>query len=577
MRKTSRRWVYPSLEVGRDQLRADAEALKVSPRVAAMLHRRGIVDLREADAFLRPHRGQLHDPFLIYGVHEACEVVHKALAQGHLVTLYGDYDVDGTCATALLWWVFKKLKARVRYHVPDRQQGYGLSREGIDAAKAAGSQLILTMDQGISAHEEIDYAKSLGIDVVVTDHHLPPKTLPAAAAIVHPKLGKGYPNPHLCGSAVAFQFGIALLRSSENSALRESADGYRDNCIDLAAIATLADVVPLQGENRALVALGLEQMAKTRHPGVRAMLEIGGWSGPKVEVDDVSFKVAPMMNAAGRLAGPEATFETLLTRSPARARELAQELHGLNLERRRLTEELMDEAQAQAASFRNLPIGVLDLDRDEVGIVGLVAGRLKEAYWKPFVVLARKGPEWVGSCRSVEGFDIKAALDEVAETLERHGGHAQAAGLTVLDTNLEAFRERLVEAVRESLDPDVLVPRLAIEEVLDPKALTWDLVEDVEQLAPFGKDNPAPVFALEGLAIEAVKTMGKQKKHIRVLSKSLPRGVDPVGFHMASLMDALGGPAGGLDLAFQVGRNTFAGRTRLQLRLEDLKSPTPPS
>ena len=553
-----------------DQLVAEAGC---SPRVARLLVARGVDHPEAAADFLEPGWGQLHDPMALAGMEAACGHVHRAIADGERITLYGDYDVDGTCATALLWWAFKKLGADVRYHVPDRRDGYGLTEAGIEATRAAGSTFLVTMDQGISARREIAMARELGIRVLVTDHHAPPAELPDAVAILHPGLGGAYPNPHLCGAGVAFKFGEALLATAANPALRESARAYREACVDLAAIATIADVSPLVGENRALVALGLEQMGRTRHPGLKAMLEESGRGKGGPSAEDVAFGVAPMMNASGRLAGPELTLQCLIARSRSEARDLARQLGRLNQRRRDLTEELMDEALEQRAAWADEKIGVLRLDSEAAGIVGLVAGRLREMYWKPFVVLARKGDELVGSCRSVEGFDVQAALDTVGDELSRHGGHAQAAGLTMDPARFEAFAGRLREHVRATLDEDLLVPRLAVDEVVSLEDLHWGLLDEVRCLEPFGAGNPAPVFVLEGCEVERTRTMGRQGKHVRLEARGFPEFLDTVGFHLRGVADRCLEHGRSMDMAFQVSRNEWQGRARLQLRLEDLRPP----
>lgn len=568
--RVARRWeLRPFAEETARSLEAD---LGVSPRVARLLAIRGVGPESGAEDFLRPRREGLHDPFLLPGMREACDEVHQAVAAGELITLYGDYDVDGTCATAVLWWVFKKLRARVRFHVPDRRDGYGLTRAGLEATREAGSRFVITMDQGISAVEEIAQAREMGIRVLVTDHHSPPEVLPEAVAILHPSLRPGYPNPHLCGAAMAFKLGEALLRTAPNQALKDSAESYVLNCIDLVAVATIADVCPLTGENRTLVALGLEQLGRSRHPGLAAMLAESRSSSGCPTAQDVGFGIAPMMNASGRLAGPELTLDCLLQRSPREARRLTRELSRLNQRRREITEELMEQALDLAELWQDEKIGVLRLDSEHVGIVGLVAGRLREMFWKPFVVCAHKGDELVGSCRSVPGFHIKNALDAVEEELLRHGGHEQAAGFSLEPERFDAFAGKLREGVGEELGEELLVPRLEVDEYLPQEALGWELLEEVEQLAPFGAGNPAPVFVLEGCGIRDVRVMGAGGKHVRIQGEGFPDYLEAVGFHLREVTDAARSQGGPLDLAFQLSANEWRGRRRLQLRLEDLRA-----
>lgn len=571
-RRAPRRWML------REGVLGPAESLSrelgLSPRLARMLVHRGVADPAQADAFLAPRFDQLLDPFGLADMQKACDEVHAAIARGEEVTLYGDYDVDGMTATALLYWVFKKLGAKVRRQIPDRNDdGYGLTPAGLEAVKAAGSTLVVTVDQGVAAHDEIRLAAEMGIRVLVTDHHaIPAQGLPDAVAVIHPaRPDQAYANPHLCGAAVAFKLGQALLLSAERPRARQAADSFVRGCVDLAALATIADMTPLVGENRTLVALGLAQMGRTRHPGLRAMLTASGRRGGQVRADDVGFGVAPLMNAAGRLSEAHLALDCLLARDPARARDLAGELKKLNQQRRRLTEDLTEQALAHSQTWADDPVGVLALDSEQAGIVGLVAGRLKDRYGKPFVVCARRGDELVGSCRSVDGFDLKAALDEVQDHLVKHGGHAQAAGLTVDPGRFEGFREALVETCRRRLDDELLTPRLDVEEEVGLGELNWALLEEIEPLAPFGVGNPAPVFVLRGCRIEDVKVMGRTKRHVRLRGEGFPGYLDPVGFHLADAVDdALEGSAS-VDLAFRVGRDEWLGRARLQMRLEDLR------
>lgn len=570
--RQARRWRVAEVDAAR--VAALAGELGIPRRLADLLTRRGVEDPAEAAAFLAPARTQLHDPFLLPDMREACDAVHAAVARGETITLYGDYDVDGTTAVAILYWVVKKLGGAARIQIPDRfDDGYGLSEKGLEAVRAAGSRMIITADQGVVAHAEIARANELGIEVIVTDHHTPGATLPPARAVVHPALpGSRYPNPHLCGAAVSFKLGEALLRSAPDAGVAETADGFVDACLDLVALATVADMTPLRGENRVIVALGLERMRRTRHPGLRALLRASGRKVDTVTVDDLGFGVAPLLNAAGRLQGPQLALDCLMARGRSRAEALAKDLIALNRTRRELTEDLVEEARERFLADPEAPLGVVEVDSDAVGIVGLVAGRLKEAYWKPFIVCARRGDDLVGSCRSVDGFNIRDCLEAAGEHLDKFGGHAQAAGLTLRSDRFPAFRDAVMDHAAGALRPEHLTPRLEVDQVLALDELTFELLEEIEPLGPCGVGNPAPLFVLEGCEVDRVKVMGRSGAHVRLHGKGFPRHLDPVGFHLRSAVDEELEGGGPVDLAFKVGADEWQGRRRIQMRLEDLRA-----
>lgn len=572
-RRVARRWQV------RDEARGPAEGLVrelgVSPRVAGLLVQRGLAGAEEAARFLKPGWDQLCDPFLLADMRRACEAVHGAIARGELITLYGDYDVDGTTACVILYWVVKKLGGKVRIQIPDRREdGYGLTRAGLAKVAAAGSKLVVTVDHGVAARDEVAEARALGIEVVITDHHALPAVLPDAAAVVHPaRPGQDYPNRHLCGAGVGMKLGQALLATAPAAAVREAGRDFLEACLDLVALATIADMTALTGENRALVALGLERMGRSKHPGLTALLREAGRGNGRPTVDDVGFGVAPLVNAGARIAGPELALACLLERDPAKAASKAAELGRLNVTRRELTEDLLEAAVARAADWAGERIGVVALDSDATGIVGLVAGRLKDMYWKPFVVFARRGDELVGSARSVDGFDVRAALASCAGELLRFGGHAQAAGATLRPERFPALADGLRAHAREHLDPALLEPRLGIDAKLGVGDLSWELLDEVEQLAPFGVGNPAPLFMIEGCPVERIRPIGRTGSHVKLVSKGMPAFVDTVGFHLRDRVDPEMEARGGrLDLAFSLSRDEWMGRPRLKLRLEDLRA-----
>ena len=469
----------------RPEVTALASALGLSETTASVLVRRGYSDPAHARAFLEADIPE-HDPFLLGDMEAACAAIRAAIADGKPICVHGDYDVDGICATALAVTVLRELGAEVSWHLPSRfEEGYGLSGETLTRLAGEETGLVLTVDCGITAVEEVAHAKELGLDVVVTDHHRPGETLPDCPVVA--TRPSDYPFPELCGTGVVYKLAQAL----------GAAD--LDRRLDLVALATVADVVPLLDENRGLVAAGLKRLAVTTNPGLRALMGAARVDPATVDAGAIGFRLAPRINAAGRLGHPGTALELLLTDDPKEADRLAGELETLNRDRQAVEDRILREALAQVAEWpeakqrrRGYVLAGEDWHR---GVIGIVASRLVERFHRPVVLIAGGDEEWTGSGRSIPAFDLHGALGACAGLLGRWGGHRAAAGLSIRPENVEAFAEAFAARAAEDLAEEDLAPVVRVDAVVRGTELTLDLCAELERLAPFGLGNPGVTLA----------------------------------------------------------------------------------
>ena len=488
---------------------ADADALArelgLSPVTAAVLVRRGHSTPDAARHFLAGD--ERHDPLELPGVHEACEAILRHVASGSQIVVHGDYDVDGVCSTAILVRALRGLGAEPRWHIPSRADGYGLSIETVERLAASGAGLLLTADCAITAVAEVAAAKELGLEVVVTDHHRPAAELPDCP-IVHPALG-GYPFPDLCAAAVAHKLAEAAYRIAGRDPAPLAAD------LDLVGLATVADVVPLRGENRRLVREGLAALARTAKPGLLALMRVANVERGTVTEHALGFRLGPRLNAAGRLQRADAALELLLTEDERRAGEIADELDLLNRERQDTETRILFEAEAARAEHPEAPAYVLAGEGWHPGVIGIVASRMVERYHRPCVVIALDGDTGRGSGRSISAFDLHAGLAACSDHLTRFGGHRAAAGLEIDRASVDAFREAFVAHAASVLSPDDLIAEQRIDAVVPGDELGTSLAEELERLAPFGHGNPAPTLLVPAARVSEVRSMGQEGQHAR--------------------------------------------------------------
>lgn len=549
------------------------ERFKEYPRaVAQLLLNRGITDPGEAAGFLNPdYVPGLEDPAGLKDLVPAAELLHDAIARNEPIVVHGDYDADGLTATALLADVIARLGGTVDTFIPDRyQDGYGVTTETLKKLKRRGAAVVVTVDCGISCAPEIAAGRKDGLRIVVTDHHEPPPRIPEAEAVVNPKRpGDDYPNKELTGVGVAFKLAQALIKRSDlDGREREAAEKW---LLDLVAIGTVADLADLRGENRTLVHFGLTVLRKSPRPGLRALLTAAGVDQEHVTAGTLGYVIAPRLNAAGRLGGADDALRLLLAKDPASAKRLADTLEDRNRERRELTESAVAEARER--------LGRVDDDRAIVivdgpwksGIAGLIAGRLSQTYGRPALVLGREGDVYTGSARSTAGFHITDALRAHEALLEKFGGHAQAAGLTVSADKLATFKRSLEEFAGQRLGPDDYALVKEIDMEIRPEEVTEELCRYLDRFEPHGRGNPRPSFLLKGVAVEQVSTVGIDGRHLKkTLCFPDGRSVPAIAFGEG---DRAGESAPGATLDI-VGRpmiNEWNGRTSLEWRLDDFR------
>ncbi|MCL4424894.1 MAG: single-stranded-DNA-specific exonuclease RecJ [Firmicutes bacterium] len=588
-----KRWLFQ--EADPEAVARLAAELGVSPLLAGVLCRRGLQDPVAAREFLSAGLEGLLDPFRMPDMGAAVQRIRQALERQEKILVYGDYDVDGVTAVSLLVIALRHLGATVEYHLPLRlEEGYGLNSDAIRAAGAGGIRLIITVDCGISSFREVEYAKELGLEVIITDHHEPPAILPPALAILNPKRPDSeYPFRELAGVGVAFKLAWAL--GQDHHATKESRVASRDlmtqttrggtlsplpdwlsNLLDLVALGTVADVVPLLGENRILVREGLTRLSQGLRPGIRALLEVTGLAGKTVTAGQVGFVLGPRVNAGGRLGDAARGVELLLSPDYEAALPLARELDEENKRRRAVEDEILQEAVALVEAEVDLEREwglVLASHRWHPGVIGIVASRLVERFHRPTFLVALEKGSGKGSGRSISGFPLHEALAATGDLLQRYGGHEQAGGFSIDPANLAAFRERFGLFCRERLSPADLVPTLAVEEVLTLEAITLEVTADLGKMAPHGPGNPIPLFALAGMKVVQSRTVGKEDRHLRLkLQEKSGRTVWVVGFGLGHLLSRFF-PGQLVDVALQLERGIWNGEERVELHLKDFRVP----
>jgi single-stranded-DNA-specific exonuclease len=538
-------------------VRALAGELGVSATTASVLVRRGYADPPAARAFLE---GALpgHDAFALGDMRAAVERIGAAVASGERICVHGDYDADGICATALAVLLLRELGAEPAWHLPSRfDEGYGLAGQTISRLAADGVDLVLTVDCGITAVAEVEEAVRLGLGVVVTDHHRPGETFPACP-VVAPLKG-AYPFAGLCGTGVVWKLAEALLGAGHP---------FLERHLDVVALATVADVVPLLDENRALARLGLRRLAQTQKPGLLALMRVAGVDPAACEESAIGFRLAPRINAAGRLGRPEAALELLLTDDPANATRLAEALEVLNRERQGVEERILraaiDEIEAwPTARRRHRGYVVAGADWHE-GVIGIVASRLVERYGRPVVLIAGTDGNWKGSGRSTSGFDLHGALAACSEELERFGGHRAAAGLTIRPERVEAFAAAFAAHADGALTDADLRPRIAVDAIVRGAELGLPLCEELAALAPFGLGNPGVTLLVDGCELTEPSTVG-DGKHLRFRVRQSGRDAGAaIAFGAGAQLDRLRRP-GRYDVAFRLQENRWNGTVAPQL------------
>jgi single-stranded-DNA-specific exonuclease len=548
-------------------------ALGVHPVIARLLCLRGLGDVADATRFLNPSLEHLHDPFKLADMTRAVERLERALGQRERIAIHGDYDVDGITSTVILRRALEMLGGDVVHFIPERlRDGYGLQPPAIERLHAERVSLIVSVDCGIRSTEAALRARELGVDLIVTDHHEPEGTLPAAYAVINPKRTDcSYPDKHLAGVGVALKLVQALCE-------RAGKGKWLPAFVKIAAIGTLADVVPLVGENRVIARLGLASLSRGPHTiGLQALLDASGLSGKTIDSYQVAFMLAPRVNAAGRMSTPDIATRLLLATDGAmsdEARALAQQLNDENLRRQQEEADLV--ALAKKAIETDPAIGahnvlVIGGDGWHRGVIGIAASKLVDAFHKPAIVLSVDGDVAHGSCRSIPDFDMLAALEQCSDVFIKFGGHKQAAGLTMEAARLPEFRARINAYADQVLEPDQLRPRLRIDGPLNLKAITPELMRDLDAMGPFGMSNPRPVFHASGVEIvDGPRTL--KERHLKMTFAQDGRRFRAIAWRAAERADFLARHRAGVNLAFSLDKNEYQGETYFELNVCDFKA-----
>ncbi|MDH7481093.1 MAG: single-stranded-DNA-specific exonuclease RecJ [Armatimonadota bacterium] len=541
--------------------------------VCRVLLNRGIRTPREACEFLNPSMDNLHDPSLLDGIDHAVSRTIKALDAGEKIMVHGDYDVDGITSTALLVRVLRALRADVSWYIPHRQrEGYDIRQPGIEEAARRGVNLIITADCGTSAIDEIEYAKSLGIDVIVTDHHEPGPKIAEPLALINPrKHNCQYPFKDLAGVGVAFKFAEALVQS-----LGYDTEAFRRRFVDLVAIGTVADIVPLVGENRVLTKCGITEIPRSGKPGIQALLKIAGIHGKPITSHMLSYILCPRLNAAGRLDDASLALNLLLTKEEAEAEKLAEMLELQNRERQREQERITQEAIEQITDRcldEKAKVLVLSSQRWHPGIIGIVASKIVDLFHRPAVLIAidETNNKGVGSGRSIDSFHLFKALMQCSELLERCGGHAKAAGLSIMAEKLSDFDEAINEVADHVLTQSDLIPQIEVDAELEIDEITYDLATELQLLEPFGYGNREPVFASRDVKVISKTRLGGNGNHLKLkLATQKTKQIECVAFGWGE-SEQLFEIGATVDLCYNIQINEYAGFKVVQLVLKDAK------
>ena len=553
-----------------------AEEVKKFFMIALLLVQRGITSAEEVKRFFRPSLNDLHDPFLMPDMDKAVARLNKALGNKEKILIYGDYDVDGTTAVSLVYKYLRLYSTALDYYIPDRyDEGYGISYKGIDYAAERGITLVISLDCGIKAIEKIEYAKQKGIDFIICDHHMPDDVLPDAVAVLDAKRTDSiYPYEHLSGCGVGFKF-MQAFAISNNFPFSDL-----EKLLELTAVSIASDIVPITGENRILAYYGLRQINNNPSLGLKGIIDVCGLSTKDITISDIVFKIGPRINASGRMMNGKEAVELLLAKSVEIAKEKSESINQYNEERRELDKKITDEANAIINGFSNIDdqkaIIVYNPNWHK-GVIGIVASRLTEKYYRPAVVLTKSSELITGSARSVTGFDIYKAIEGCRNLLENFGGHTYAAGLSLKEENLEAFKERFQKIASEEIIPEQMIPQVEIDSMLDFKDITPKFMADLKKMSPFGPENQKPIFCTRGVKDYGTsKLVGKDLEHLKleIIDGNSCNPVHGIAFgmrkHSAHIKEMKP-----FSICYTVEENTYNGNSSIQLMVKDIKQEHP--
>ena len=550
-----------------------AEELELNPVVCRLLVQRGISTVETAKKFFKPSLSDLHDPFLMPDMDKAIQRLNKALGNKEKILVYGDYDVDGTTAVALVYKFLRPYSSTLDFYIPDRyDEGYGISYKGINYAYENGFSLVIALDCGIKAITKIEYAREKGIDFIICDHHMPDDTLPDAVAVLNAKRTDSvYPYEHLSGCGVGFKLMQAFAKSNEFKF------SDLENLLELTAVSIASDIVPITDENRILAFYGLKQLNSNPSLGLKGIINVCGLSGKEITISDIVFKIGPRINASGRMMNGKEAVELLLAKDMETAKEKSENINQYNEDRRELDKRITDEANAIINEIHNIEDqkGIVVYNPEwHKGVIGIVASRLSEKYYRPSVVLTKSSELVTGSARSIAGFDIYKAIEGCRDLLENFGGHTYAAGLSLKEENLEAFIKRFMQLADDEIDAEQMTPQIDIDQVIDLKDINVKFMNELKKLNPFGPNNEKPVFcSMRVQNYGTSRLVGKDQDHLKLEIYDDSNGGGPVhgiafGMHKHFSYIKDGSP---FDICYTVEENTYNGNTTIQLMIKDIR------
>jgi len=548
--------------------------------IAQLLVSRNIETIGDAEFFLKADLASLHDPFLMKGMEEAVSRVVSAIEAGEMITVYGDYDVDGVTAASLLVHFLRELKTPFGYYLPERMaEGYGVNNQALQKIRDCGSSLVISADCGITAVKETEFARQIGLDVIITDHHqVGEDGLPQAVAVLNPhQKGCEYPYRFLSGVGIIFKLAVAVRSTLHAKGWVKSRLPNMKKHLDLFALGTIADVAPLTGENHVLTLHGLEAMRTTLKPGLVALKSVASLNG-KIDPRSVGFGLGPRLNAAGRLGKADAGFHLLTCEDLIKAKELANSINDINLERKKIQGWTQEEADYLIEREIDLEsrdsVIVLASKNFHAGVIGIVASRIVEKYFRPVILIAMNDGKGKGSARSIPCFNVFKAMTECSEFLGQFGGHAYAAGLNIEEKNLDAFKKAMNDVGHRYLTPEKLIPELNVDFLLNLKDIDQKLFESLQRLAPFGTGNSAPVFMSTGVSAQNSRIIGQEKNHVKFKAVQGNKMIDVIGFNLANAFQRIKGMEL-IDLVYEIDINEWNGKETLQLKALDLRQHFP--
>ena len=545
-------------------------SLKCPKIVAELLYRKGLGTTEEIDAFLNPRLDQQYDPFLFPDMEKAVQRITRAIDKGEKITVYGDYDVDGTTATTLLYLGLNRIGANIDYYIPHRMiDGYGLSLSSLDQLKENGTSLIISVDCGVNALEEIEAINERGMEIIITDHHNPKEELPEAVAIINPKLpGCTYPFPYLAGVGVAYKLLMAIYKAKRLETLANTL-----KYMDLVAVGTIADIVPLIGENRVFANIGLQHLIEKKNLGLNALVQIAGLKSKVLDSSDIVFGLAPRINAAGRMGSASLAVELLISRDIEQSKELAESIERLNSLRQQEDQKTFQEAceiiEKKYSDLESVPCIVISSDDWHPGVIGIVASKLAERYYRPVLMISFKEGWGCGSGRSVADFDLFNALKFVEHNLPSYGGHKYAVGFTILQEYLDRFENELSRYIADHLQLQQIKPPLEIDHQIELYDISEFLLDWVEQFAPFGPENSRPVMLTRNVSVAGYPyTVGRNHLKLKVVKDGVQ--LDLIGYNLGDYLPLLKKNMD-IDIAYTLEYTRFGGKINIQGKLKDIR------